>query len=247
MSIAAVEQQQIVPAFGWSEQSVIGWWDGAAQATRTVLDRDSGRRVAHRGGLRVRADARHRAGRWRWRADPAHRPALERQAHHGAMVAEFEAAHPSAEYLQDSGNPGDASLARLQARVAARPRSGFAYARAAHVLMPKDFVNLRLTGEVAMDAGDASCSFLMDPRTGRLVGKDGRCTLGLDTTRLPPIRNGVDILGPRHGKRPLPRPGCSRARRSWWAARTIRWRCSARAYAAPVSRRTSPGPRASSP
>ena len=32
--------------------------------------------------------------------------------------------------------------------------------------MPKDFINLRLTGAVAMDPGDASYSFLMDPRTG---------------------------------------------------------------------------------
>ena len=60
--------------------------------------------------------------------------------------------------------------------------------------MPKDFINLRLTGEVAMDPGDASCSFLMDPRTGAWSTRMAEA-LGLDTSKLPPIRDGCDILG----------------------------------------------------
>lgn len=45
-----------------------------------------------------------------------------------------------------------------------------------------------------MDRGDASCSFLMDPRTG--AWSPGMAdAVGLDTRRLPPIREGVEILG----------------------------------------------------
>ena len=61
--------------------------------------------------------------------------------------------------------------------------------------MPKDFINLRLTGEIAMDPGDASCSFLMDPRTGAWSTRMTEA-LGLDPSLLPPIRDGSDILGP---------------------------------------------------
>ena len=42
LAIAAVEQHQIVPAFGWAEQSVEGWWSGVVQAIRTVLDQVPG-------------------------------------------------------------------------------------------------------------------------------------------------------------------------------------------------------------
>ena len=60
--------------------------------------------------------------------------------------------------------------------------------------MPKDYVNFRLTGEIAMDSGDASCSFLMNPRTrawsDRMIG-----LLGLDADKLPPIREPLEILG----------------------------------------------------
>ena len=45
-----------------------------------------------------------------------------------------------------------------------------------------------------MDPGDASCSFLMDPRTGAWSAKMAGA-LGLDLTKLPPIRNGLEILG----------------------------------------------------
>ena len=42
LSIAAVEQHQVVPAFGWSEQSVTGWWAGVVEAIRAVLERVPG-------------------------------------------------------------------------------------------------------------------------------------------------------------------------------------------------------------
>ena len=191
-SIAAVEQQQVVPAFGWSEQSVVGWWEGVAQATRTVLDRTPGaaQKVAAvcacgqmHGTVLVDGDGvptRANAPLWNDKRTVA-------------LVAEFEAAHPSADYLRDSGNPATPAWPGFKLAWL-RDHDPDAYARAAHVLMPKDFINLRLTGEVAMDAGDASCSFLMDPRTGAWSPKMA-AALGLDTTLLPPIRNGADILG----------------------------------------------------
>jgi xylulokinase len=40
-----------------------------------------------------------------------------------------------------------------------------AYRRVRHVLLPKDFIRLRLTGELATDASDASGTLLLDMRT----------------------------------------------------------------------------------
>jgi xylulokinase len=60
--------------------------------------------------------------------------------------------------------------------------------------MPKDYVNLRLTGEIAMDRTEAACSFLMNPATG--AWSQEMCDrLGLDRAKLPPIRRPDEILG----------------------------------------------------
>ncbi len=192
LAIAAVEQQQVVPAFGWAEQSVAGWWEGVAQATRTVLDRvpDGARRIAavcacgqmHGTVLVDGAGVPTRANAPLWNDKRTL-----------ALVAAYEAEHPEADYLADTGNPATPAWPGFKLAWL-RDHEAEAYARAAHVLMPKDYVNLRLTGEVAMDRGDASCSFLMDPRSGAWSAKMVDA-LGIDAAKLPPIRDGLDVLG----------------------------------------------------
>ena len=162
VAIEAVEQRQVVPAFGWSERSVAGWWNGVAQATRAVLDRIPGaaRRIEAvcprgqmHGTVLVDGDG-----------EPTRPTApLWNDKRTVALVAEFEATH--ADYLRDTANPATPAWPGFKLAWL-RDNDSVAYARAAHVLMAKDFLNLRLTGEVAMDAGDASCSFLMVPATG---------------------------------------------------------------------------------
>ena len=190
VAIAAVEQQQIVPAFGWSEQSVAGWWDGVVQATRTVLDRVPG--AAQRIEAVCACGQMHGTVLLDGDGEPTRPTApLWNDKRTNALVAEFEATH--SDYLRDTGNPATPAWPGFKLAWL-RDNDPGAYAQAAHVLMPKDFINFRLTGEVAMDAGDASCSFLMDPRTGDWSPKM-LAALGLDTVPLPPIRNGMEILG----------------------------------------------------
>ena len=77
---------------------------------------------------------------------------------------------------------------------AVRDNDPDAYDRAAIVIMPKDYVNFRMTGEATMDRTEAACSFLMDPRTG--VWSPAMCDrLGLDIAKLAPIREPVEIVG----------------------------------------------------
>ena len=164
LAIEAVEQHQSVPAFGWAEQSAQGWWDGVVRATRTVLDGVEG--AAGRveavcacgqmhGTVLVDADGRPTRD-----AIP-----LWNDKRTLDEVAAFEAAHRPEDYLASTGNPATPAWPGFKLAWLRRHDSA-AYGRATHVLMPKDFVNLRLTGERAMDRGDASLSFLMDPRTG---------------------------------------------------------------------------------
>jgi xylulokinase len=60
--------------------------------------------------------------------------------------------------------------------------------------MPKDYVNYRLTGEIATDWTEASVSFLMEP-AGRAWSPVMLDRLGLDGSKLPPIRSPQEIVG----------------------------------------------------
>lgn len=68
------------------------------------------------------------------------------------------------------------------------------YARAAHILLPKDYIRYRLTGDYAMDKADGSGSLLFD-----LAARDwsGEVAASLDIPRawLPPTYEGPAITG----------------------------------------------------
>lgn len=192
LSVASREHDQIVPQFGWSEQRPQDWWTGVVAATRSVLAEvpDAARRIAavaacgqmhgtvlvdDRGEL-----VRETAPLWNDKRTVDY-------------VTAFEAANRPDSYLADCANPPTPAWPGFKLQWL-RDNDHPAYQTAAAVLMPKDYINLQLTGEIAMDRGDGGASFLMDPRTGdwsqKMVG-----LLGLDRAKLVPLRNPVEVLG----------------------------------------------------
>jgi xylulokinase len=190
--LAAEEQEQLVPQFGWAEQSVAGWWSGVVRATRAVLAEvpDAARRIA----AVCACGQMHGTVLIDGNGVPTRETApLWNDKRTVALVEAFEASHDPARYLRETGNPATPAWPGFKLAWL-RDNDPGAYARAASVLMPKDFINLRLTGAIAMDPGDASCSFLMDP-SSRTWSVRMTHELGLDIAKLPPIRNPLEILG----------------------------------------------------
>lgn len=192
LCVVAREHDQIVPAFGWAEQRAEDWWTGVAAAVRGVLDKVEGGRdrisaVAACGQMHgtVLVDGNGRPTR-------SHVP-LWNDKRTAGLVAEFERDFPDADYLEASGNPPTPAWPGFKLQWL-RDNDPAAYRAAETLLMPKDFINLRLTGERAMDTGDASCSFLMDPST-RNWSDAMLARLGLDRRLLPTIREPTEILG----------------------------------------------------
>ena len=68
------------------------------------------------------------------------------------------------------------------------------YARIAHVLLPKDYVRLRLTGERATDVADASGTLLLDVGARRW-SEEVVEALGLDLGWLPPVLESPEVSG----------------------------------------------------
>jgi xylulokinase len=77
------------------------------------------------------------------------------------------------------------------------------YKRIAHVLLPKDFVRLRITGEFAMDVSDASGTLLLDVGARRWSSEVLEA-LELDPAWLPPLLESPDKAGETPAGVPVP-------------------------------------------
>lgn len=192
LHIAGHEYDQIVPAFGWAEQRADDWWSGVVQAIRATLAAVDG------GAERIAAICACGQMHGTVLVDEAGRPTrptvpLWNDKRTIDLVAAFEEANEPQTYLALSGNPPTPAWPGFKLAWL-RDHDAEAYERAHAVIMPKDYINLRLTGAIAMDSGDASCSFLMDP-TRRAWSKPMIDRLGLDAAKLPAIREPLEILG----------------------------------------------------
>jgi xylulokinase len=192
LSISSREHEQIVPAYGWSEQRAEDWWDGVVHTVRAALATlgDEKRRIAAvcACGQMHGTVLLDESGRLTRPTVP-----LWNDKRTAGLVAEFERAHATASYLAESGNPPTPAWPGFKLQWLQR-HDPAAYEAAAFVLMPKDFVNFRLTGEIATDWTEASASFLMSPESRDWsLAMAGR--LGLDRAKLPPIRAPYAILG----------------------------------------------------
>jgi xylulokinase len=149
------------PQPGWAEQDPEDWWM-AAEAALAAVGSDGVAGIGLSGQMHglVALD----------NADRVLRPAiLWNDQRTGAECAEIEARFGLRELVQLTGNralPGFTAPKLLWLR---RHESDV-YARIARVLLPKDYVRLRLVGEHATDVADASGTLLFDVRQRRWSG-----------------------------------------------------------------------------
>jgi xylulokinase len=192
-AIAHREHDQIVPRHGWSEQRPAEWWEGTVHSIRAVLAEvpDAAARTAAictcgqmHGAVLVDAEGR-----------------LTRDT---APLWNDKRTLPQVEAFAATGAAPEALGLTANAPTPAWPAFKLAWLmendpvaveRAAHLLMPKDWINLKLTGIAANDVTEASLSFLMDWRTRdwspRLVD-----LTGVPRRLLPPLRDPSEVLGP---------------------------------------------------
>ena len=76
------------------------------------------------------------------------------------------------------------------------------WARIAHVLLPKDYVRLRLTGDHALDKADGAGTLLFD-LAARDWSPEVLAALGIDPAWMPPTYEGPEVTGTvtRRGRR----------------------------------------------
>ena len=175
----------------WSEQDPREWWAGTAASIRKALA-DAGARgedVAAVGltgqmhGL-VLLDARREVLR------PA---ILWNDQRTGAECAEIERRVGKAELVREVGNVALTGFTAPKI-LWVRNHEPEVYAKARLVLLPKDYVRLRLTGEAAMDKADGSGTILFE-LAARTWSRRVLEKLDIPSDWLPPTFEGPEATG----------------------------------------------------
>jgi xylulokinase len=188
LSEASAPYELLRPRPGWTEQRPEDWWDAARAVLRAVAaphgDAIAGLGLTGQMHGSVFLDARDRVVR----------PALLWNDQRTSRQAEAIDARIRPERLVAiTGNP---SLTGFQAPkiLWLADEEPDHYAEVAHVLLPKDYVRLRLTGERATDASDASGTLLLDLRT-RDWSQDVLDALEVPRAWLPTVFEGTEPTG----------------------------------------------------
>ena len=172
------------PHPGWSEQDPEDWWRASEDALVELGGEIAGIGLSGQMHGLVALDAEDRVVR------PA---ILWNDQRTAAECAEIEERIGLARLVELTGNralPGFTAPKLLWLR----RHEPDAYERIRHVLLPKDYVRLRLTGERAIDAADASGTLLLDV-AGRKWSDDVLAALELPREWLPRVLESPEVSG----------------------------------------------------
>ncbi len=191
LAVGSTEYDFDIPRPLWSEQSPALWWDGAVAAIQSVLVKAgvSGTDVAVVGltgqmHSLVLLDA----------AGEVLRPAiLWNDQRTGAECEVIRQAVGPERLIELTGNDALTGFTAPKL-VWVRDHEPDVWARIAHVLLPKDYVRLQLTGEYALDKADGAGTILFD-LAARDWSPEVLAALDVDPRWLPPTFEGSEITG----------------------------------------------------
>ena len=180
-----------VPRPLWSEQDPALWWDGAVAAIRSVLASTAAppEEIAAVGltgqmhGLTLLDDR-----------DRVLRPAILWNDQRTAAECDRirEAVGPE-RLIAITGNDALTGFTAPKL-VWVRDHEPAIWSRIAHVLLPKDFVRLHLTGDHAVDVADGAGTLLFD-LAARTWSREVVAALGIDDAWLPEVFEGPSVTG----------------------------------------------------
>jgi xylulokinase len=172
------------PHPGWSEQDPEDWWRAADRALGALGGETTSIGLSGQMHGLVVLDER----------DRVLRPAiLWNDQRTEAECAEIEERIGLTRLIQLTGNRALTGFTAPKL-LWLRKHEPTTYARVAHVLLPKDYVRLRLTGEHAIDVADASGTLLFDV-AGRRWSQEMVEALEVDPAWLPRVLESPEVSG----------------------------------------------------
>jgi xylulokinase len=191
VSSATTPLRLSTPRVLWSEQEPEDWWSGVAASIRQALAQSevSSDQVSAIGltgqmhGLVLLDEQKH-----------VLRPAiLWNDQRCGAECDEIRALVGRQRLIQITGNEALTGFTAPKI-LWVKNHEPEIFARARHVLLPKDYIRFKLTGELAMDKADGSGTMLFDLAT-RSWSSEVLAALGIPAEWLPPTFEGTEVTG----------------------------------------------------
>jgi xylulokinase len=188
---ATTDLQLSTPKPLWSEQEPADWWNGAANSIRQVLQQTgvSGDEVAAIGltgqmhGLTMLDEA-----------GQVLRPAiLWNDQRTGAQCDEIRERVGKKRLIELTGNDALAGFTAPKI-LWVREHEPELFARARHILLPKDYVRFKLTGDYATDKADAAGTLLLDVKR-RDWSAEVLAALEIPAEWLPSTHEGPQVTG----------------------------------------------------
>lgn len=179
------------PRPGWSEQSPETWWTAAVTAIRGVLARSG---VAPGDVVALATAGQMHGATLLDAAGTVLRPAiLWNDARTGAQCDTIMERVGLPQLLNWVANPALAGFT-LPKLLWVREHEPEVFGRIATVLLPKDYLTYRLTGELATELSDASGTLLFDV-AHRRWSADLAGALDIPLSILPPVHESIGIVG----------------------------------------------------
>ncbi|MDX1683168.1 MAG: xylulokinase [Phycisphaeraceae bacterium] len=192
LATAMSEHDISSPEPGWSEQDPQQWWEATKEATRAVIDKADidGQQISGVGlsgqmhGSVFLGDG----------TDPLRPALLWNDQRTAAQCDEIESAVGGREALiQAVGNPALTGFTAPKI-LWVREHEPEVYDATEHILLPKDYVRLLMTGEYATEVGDASGTVLFDVKA-RSWNQDVISALEIDADLLPECFESHEVSG----------------------------------------------------
>jgi xylulokinase len=182
------------PHPGWAEQNPADWWQATTEAIRLCLSKGAEQGAqpsdVHGIGLSgqmhgvVLLDEQHQVLR------PCIIWADQRSEAQCQWMTERVGARQLIEYVSNSALTGFTAPKLLWVR----DNEPDIFARARTLLLPKDYIRYRLTGEIAMEISDAAGTCLLDVKHG-VWSQEVLKAIELDPSLLPPIVAADAVTG----------------------------------------------------
>jgi xylulokinase len=191
LAVASTQYPFETPRPLWSEQHPDLWWDGAQKSIRAVIEK-SGVDAARIGGVGltgqmhglVLLDA----------AGEVLRPSiLWNDQRTQSQCDEIHRRIGREKFIRITGNVALTGFTAPKI-LWVKQNEPDIYARAAHVLLPKDYVRYKLTGEFAMDKADGSGTVLLNLKA-RDWSDEVLSALEIPRAWMPPLYEGPQITG----------------------------------------------------
>jgi xylulokinase len=188
----AVEHDQQVPQFGWSQQRPSDWWNGVVSCIRTVLEK------VESAPTRIAAIACCGQMHGTVLLDKSGIPVVDyaplwNDKRTRGVLNDFLQRQDQEQLLPITGNPAATAWPAFKL-LWFKQEHPDVYQRAASMLIVKDFVNFKLTGHKAIDHPEASTTYLYDVGT-RSWSESTIDLLELNPALLPELRSPVELVG----------------------------------------------------